>query len=107
MNRSVWTFSARLILGFSLVFWIAGAACGAPIQKVQGIITEVGEGFLWVQPDDQSPRLRFILRWKARFVPPKLPLKGDRVEIWYKDKEQGKVIYGINYLPGKSGSPSP
>lgn len=79
----------------------------APIQRIQGVITEVGEGYLWLRPDHASRPRKFILRWKARFIPPKLPLKGDHVQILYKDKEQGAVIYGVNYLgialdPGKT-----
>ncbi len=77
---------------------LAGQSYAAPIQKIQGVITEVGEGYLVLAPDDHSARRRFILRWKARFVPPKLPIKGDRVLILYKDKDQGSVIYGVNYL---------
>jgi hypothetical protein len=77
-----------------------------PVQKIQGTITEVGEGFLWLKPDGESSTRKFHLRWKARFVPPKLPLKGDRVLLLYKDKEEGAVIYGVNYLPDL-GSPIP
>ena len=70
----------------------------APIQRIQGVIAEVGEGYLWLRPENRSNPRKFVLRWKARFTPPKLPLKGDRVLILYKDKEQGAVIYGVNYL---------
>lgn len=69
-----------------------------PIQRMQGVVEEVEEGYLWVRPDDRTAVHKFVLRWKARFVPPKLPLKGDRVLILYKDKEEGAVIYGLEYL---------
>ena len=69
-----------------------------PVKRIQGTITEVEEGFLWLKPDGDSSTRKFVLRWKARFVPPKLPLKGDRVLILYKDKEEGAVIYGVDYL---------
>jgi hypothetical protein len=74
------------------------AALPAPIQQVKGIVVEVEEGFLWLKPDGESVPRKFILRWKARFTPPKFPLKGDRVLILYKDKEEGSVIYGVDYL---------
>lgn len=75
-----------------------------PIKRIQGTIAEVEEGFLWLKPDGESTTRKFVLRWKARFVPPKLPLKGDRVLILYKDKEEGAVIYGVDYLsdPGRA-----
>lgn len=62
------------------------------------MIEEVEEGHVWVMPDHGKARRKFILRWKARFTPPKLPLKGDRVLILYKDKDEGAVIYGLKYL---------
>jgi F0F1-type ATP synthase alpha subunit len=77
---------------------IALSVYAAPIQRFQGTILEVGEGFLIVTPDDKSSSKKFLLRWKAHFVPPKLPLKGDHVLILYKDKEEGAVIYQLNYL---------
>jgi hypothetical protein len=61
------------------------------------VIGELEEGVLWLKPDNQSRPRKFLLRWKPRFIPPKLPLKGDRVQILYKEKEEA-VIYGINYL---------
>lgn len=84
---------------------LAAQSHAAPIQRIQGVISEVEEGYLMLQPDGQSGLRRFILRWKARFTPPKLPIKGDRVMILYKDKEQGPVIYGVDYLapPGVRG----
>jgi hypothetical protein len=81
-----------------LVFTLVGLSRAAPIQEIQGVIVELEEGFLWLRPDDNSAPRKFILRWKARFNPPKLPLKGDHVQILYKDKEEGAVIYGLNYL---------
>jgi len=82
-----------------------GLSAADPIQRVQGVIKEVGEGFLLLVPDGRSVTQRFLLRWKARFVPPKLPLDGDRVLIFYKDKPEGSIIYGINYLDAESGIP--
>jgi hypothetical protein len=78
----------------------------APIQRIKGLITEVGEGYLWLKPEDGSRARKLILRWKARFIPPKLPLKGDRVLILYKDKDEGAIIYGVQYLSlGRGGEP--
>ncbi len=93
------------IPSFAVASWTAavfllcvGVAAASPIQKVAGIITEVGEGFVLVKPDDESPVRRFLLRWRARFDPPKVPLKGDRVLVFYKDKPEGAVIYRVQYL---------
>jgi len=73
----------------------------APIQEIRGTITEVGEGFLLLKPAGEAGTRKFILRWQARFVPPKLPMPGDRALILYKDKPEGSVIYGVEYLkPG-------
>ncbi len=88
-----------------VVFGEVGLSAADPIQRIQGVIKEVGEGFLLLVPDGQSATQRFLLRWKARFVPPKLPLDGDRVLIFYKDKPEGSIIYGINYLDGESDVP--
>lgn len=89
-----------------LVVGAVGLSAAEPIKRIQGIVKEVGEGFLLLVPDDQSGTLRFLLRWKARFIPPKLPLDGDRVLIFYKDKPEGSIIYGINYLDApESGEP--
>lgn len=87
------------------MFAAAEVGEAAPIQRVQGVISEVGEGFLLLKPDGQPGPLRFILRWKARFVPPKVPFPGDRVLILYKDKEEGAVIYELNYLPPQGEAP--
>jgi|WetSurSiteA1Bulk_404760.scaffolds.fasta_scaffold147833_1 hypothetical protein len=73
-------------------------AFAAPIQQIQGVIVELEEGYLWLKPDGEAAPRKFLLRWKARFNPPKLPLKGDRILILYKDKEEGSVIYGVDYL---------
>lgn len=81
-----------------LVVGAVGLSTAEPIKRIQGIVKEVGEGFLLLVPDDQSGIRRFLLRWKARFIPPKLPLDGDRVLIFYKDKPEGAIVYGINYL---------
>jgi len=89
-----------------LLFAEVGLSAADPIHRIKGTVKEVGEGFLLLVPDDQSATLKFILRWKARFVPPKLPLSGDHVEIFYKDKPEGLVIYGVNYLED-TGPPEP
>jgi hypothetical protein len=93
----------RVLLVAALIISFAGSALCAPIERVQGVISEVGEGFLLVIPDGETRARRFILRWKARFVPPKLPLKGDRVLVFYKDKEEGALIYALRYLRTPSG----
>ncbi len=95
--------ATTFILTFVLVC-LAQAAFAAPIQQIRGAIVELEEGFLWLKPDDEPAPRKFLLRWKARFNPPKLPLKGDRVRILYKDKEEGSVIYGVDYL---STAPEP
>lgn len=77
-----------------------------PIQRIKGLITDVGEGYLWLKPEDGSAARRLVLRWKARFIPRKLPLEGDRVLIMYKDKEEGAVIYGVEYLSPDQGAGS-
>jgi hypothetical protein len=83
---------------------LSSETTAAPIETIRGVIVEVGEGYLWLKPDDGSERRKFILRWKARFDPPKLPLKGDRALILFKSKEEGAVIYGVKYL-GISAEP--
>jgi hypothetical protein len=77
---------------------LASAAHGAPIRRVQGTIHEVGEGFIILSPDNGSKPLKLLLRWKAQFIPPKLPLPGDHVLVLYKKREEGLVVYGVNYL---------
>lgn len=94
-----------LLLAVLLILHDYGTA--APIQEVEGVILEVGEGYLIVRVDAQTEPRKFILRWRAKFVPPKLPLKGDRVEILYKDKDEGAVIYELNYLKPAPVSTSP
>lgn len=86
-----------IVLAVAVVCMVS-VAYSAPIQRVQGTILEVGEGFLILKPDDGSKSLKLLLRWKAHFVPPKLPLKGDHVLILYKAKEEGPVIYEVSYL---------
>lgn len=80
-----------------------GKCQAAPIQRIKGAIAEVGDGYLVLKPDDGSVSRKFILRWKVRFIPPKLPLKGDKVLILYKDKEDGSIIYGVRYLGAGRG----
>ncbi|MBI4964347.1 MAG: hypothetical protein HY913_13805 [Desulfomonile tiedjei] len=92
--RIVTTLSVLIFV----ILFLAFNSSAAPIQRIQGTILEVGEGFLILSPDDKSPSRKFLLRWKAHFVPPKVPLKGDHVLILYKDKEEGAVIYEVNYL---------
>lgn len=96
-------FFIRIVAGVLLFLQVGGSALCAPIEKIQGVIAEVGEGFLLVKPDGETGVRKFILRWKARFVPPKLPLKGDHVLVLYKSKEEGAVIYALNYLKTSSG----
>ncbi len=109
MKLPVLLYAALVVVAlFSNVY--PGEVTAAPIQKIQGIITEVGEGYLRLEPAQpgRPQNRRFILRWKAQFIPPKLPLKGDRVLLLYKDKEIGAVIYGVRYLPSKTaGLPEP
>jgi hypothetical protein len=89
----------KLIATASILVLISvGLSAAMPIQRIRGVIVDLEEGYLWLKPDDHSARRKFILRWKARFIPPKLPLKGDHVEILYKDKEEGAIIYGVKYL---------
>ncbi|MBI5568507.1 MAG: hypothetical protein HY914_01030 [Desulfomonile tiedjei] len=76
----------------------------APIQEIRGTITEVGEGFLLLTPDGETATRKFVLRWKARFQPPKLPMPGDRALILFKDKPEGSVIYGVEYLKARTRS---
>ncbi|AFM25116.1 hypothetical protein Desti_2434 [Desulfomonile tiedjei DSM 6799] len=91
--------SIRTALLLSFFMLIAIIANGAPIQIVDGVIVDVKDENVWIvaKGDAQQPR-KFLLRWNARFDPPRLPLKGDRVRVLYKDKDEGAVIYGLNYL---------
>lgn len=98
--------SIVLCLGVFIVSAVLGgiSAHADPILKVRGTIVEVGEGDLLLRADGEPVPRRFLLRWKVKFKPPtfdppKLPLKGDRVELWYKDKPEGAIIYHVNYLP--------
>jgi hypothetical protein len=81
----------------AVVAVVVSIAIAAPIQRIEGVISKVGEGYLLLKLDSGSER-KFILRWKAKFMPPKLPLEGDRVLLLYKDKDEGSIIYGVNYL---------
>jgi len=96
--KRIWRIPAAFLLVAVILQVLAEQSYAAPIQRIQGVIAEVGEGYLLLEPDDRSGPRKYILRWKARFTPPKLPIKGDRVLILYKDKDQGSVIYGVNYL---------
>ena len=87
----------------ALMLLFAAVAGAASIQQVEGTVTEVEEGYLLVKPDGQEKTIRLVLRWKARFVPPKLPLKGDRVLVLYKDKPEGAVIYEVRYQKNGTG----
>jgi hypothetical protein len=87
-----------LCISFFLTGLLIMEASASPIQRVEGVITKVGEGFLLLKPKGQSSERKFILRWTARFTPPKIPFKGDRVLILYKDKEDGAIVYGVNYV---------
>ena len=89
---------------FLFVLLTASLSVGAPVQKIQGVIVGLEEDHLWLKPDGSSEPLKFILKWMVRFNPPRLPLKGDRVQILYKDKDEGAVIYGMNYLEPSSDS---
>jgi len=92
------TIRLKRLLAVAALVSVACFATAAPIKEIQGIIVEAGEGFLWLKPDGDSQPCKFLLRWKARFVPPKLPLKGDRVIVLYKEKKEGLVVYGLKYL---------
>ncbi len=99
MHLRVTTFCLMTIL-----VCLACAALASPIHQIQGIIVELGEGYLWLKPDGEPAPRKFVFRWKVRFNPPKLPLKGDRVLILYENKAEGAVIYGVDYL---STAPEP
>jgi hypothetical protein len=96
-----------IVHAIAFIVLIAAIAGGTSIQRVEGTVSEVEEGYLLVKPDGQEKTIRLVLRWKARFVPPKLPLKGDRVLVLYKDKPEGAVIYEVQYQKnGAGGTPS-
>ncbi|MCA1960210.1 MAG: hypothetical protein LDL33_05400 [Desulfomonile sp.] len=101
-------FVGVFFLAVGIMPGVASVSNAAPIQRVLGVITEVGEGYILLRPDGQASRMKLILRWKARFVPPKVPFAGDRVLILYKNKDEGAVIYEVNYLPSAAeGSAGP
>jgi hypothetical protein len=96
---------AKALLTVLVVFLLmASVSIGAPIQRTQGVIVDLQSDHLWLKPDGQIEPHKFILKWKVRFNPPRLPLKGDRVQILYKEKDEGSVIYGLNYLQNPSDS---
>jgi hypothetical protein len=97
-------FRATTFILTVVILCLTYSAFATPIKQIRGVVVEVEEGFLWLKPEGQSAARKFVLRWKARFNPPKLPLKGDRVLILYKDKEEGSIIYGVDYL---STAPAP
>jgi hypothetical protein len=97
-------FRATVFILTTVFFCLTHLTLAAPIQQIQGVIVELEEGYLWLKPDGEAAPRKFLLRWKAQFNPRKLPLKGDRVLILYKDKEEGSVIYGVGYL---SSAPEP
>jgi hypothetical protein len=83
---------------------IASISAADPIQRIEGVIVDMNHDLLWLKPDNQQETLKFWLRWNVRFNPLRLPLKGDRVQILYKNKEEGLVIYGLNYIQNSSDS---
>jgi hypothetical protein len=100
-GRHLWEpmrLRATIFILTTVLVCLTQLTLAAPIQQIQGVIVELEEGYLWLKPDGEAAPRKFLLRWKARFNPPKLPLKGDRVRILYKDKEEGSVIYGVDYL---------
>jgi len=68
-----------------------------PVRRITGVITEVGDGFIRLIAKNELEPQKYLLPWKTRFIPPKLPLKGDHVTILYKMKEEGLVIYALEY----------
>ncbi len=95
---------AKGILTVLVFLLMASVSAGAPIQRIQGMIVDLQSDHLWLKADGQAKPHKFILNWKVRFNPPRLPLKGDRVQILYKEKDEGSVIYGLNYLQHPSDS---
>jgi hypothetical protein len=94
----------KIVPAVLIVLLIASTSAAAPIQQMQGVIVDLEHDHLWLKPDRQSEAVKFILKWNVRFNPPRLPLKGDRVQILYKNKEEGSVIYGLNYIKDFSNS---
>lgn len=94
----------KAILTVLVFFLMVSVAGSAPIQRIQGVIVDLQSDHLWLKPDGQAEPHKFILNWKVRFNPPRLPLKGDRVQVLYKEKDEGSVIYGLNYLQNPSES---
>lgn len=91
--------SFKLLLSIAaMLLMLSQTALADPINRISGLIVEVGEGFLWVVPDGQNDPQKFILKWKVRFSPPRLPIKGDQVVLLYKNKDEGRLIYGVDYL---------
>lgn len=86
------------LLSMVVFLTLSGLAWADPIRKITGAIVEIEEGYVWVVPDGQTDPLKFVLKWKVRFRPPRLPIKGDRAVLLYKNKDEGRVIYGVNYL---------
>lgn len=73
-----------------------------PVRRVNGVVTEVGDGFIWFIAENQSEPKKYLLPWKTRFIPPKLPLKGDHATILYKVRKEGLVVYGLEYSTSTS-----
>ena len=94
----------KIVPAVLIMLLIASMSAAAPIQQIQGVIVDLEHDHLWLRPDHQSEAVKFLLKWNVQFNPPRLPLKGDRVQILYKDKEEGSVIYGLNYIKDSSNS---
>lgn len=91
--------SVKLIVSALAVFLVMGQiAHAAPIKRISGLIVEIEEDYLWVIPEGKNVPIRFVLKWKTHFSPARLPLKGDHVMVLYKNKDEGRVIYGLNFL---------
>lgn len=90
---------AKLIICFSILLLMAcQTAIADPIKRIEGTIVDFDDRYLWIVPDGQNDPVRFIMRWKVRFQPPRLPIKGDHVVLLYKNKDEGRIIYGVDYL---------
>ncbi len=100
--------SVRLVITALALFLVFGqVAFAAPIKRISGQVVEVEEGYLWVIPDGRNNPVKFVLKWKTHFIPPRLPLKGDHVQVLYKNKKEGRVIYGVNFLKTTTQALSP